>query len=150
MSISIHELARLTDNVLKVRNPTEATLDSRLLTIAAEIQTQKARNMRLDFQLFNVDEFVTKVTSFGSSDITDDVFEERVLDWKKIGMHSATFGKRAHSMDFMLGPLSVEKKQRKLTRSVRLVKNKEDLVQPDKVRYFLSRLTTVAFLSRSL
>ncbi|ORY92260.1 Nse4 C-terminal-domain-containing protein [Syncephalastrum racemosum] len=125
-------LLKADDIFSKVRNPTEATLDSRLLTLAAEIQTQKARNMRLDFQLFSVDEFVTKVASFGSGDL-EDAFEERELDWKKIGMRSATYGKRAHSMDFMLGPLSVEKKQRKITRSVRLVKNKEDLVQPDKL-----------------
>lgn len=34
-----------------------------------------------------------------------------------------------------LGPLRVEKKQRKITRQVRIVKNKEDLVQPTQVYY---------------
>jgi len=38
---------------------------------------------------------------------------------------------------YSLGPLSVEKRAKKVIRQVRLTKNKEDLVQPDKVIDFL-------------
>ncbi|KAF7729267.1 nuclear protein [Apophysomyces ossiformis] len=128
-------------NVLyaRVRNTQEATLDSKLLVLSADLGTQKARNLRLDNQVFNVDEFVSKIITYGrSAEVTERERsrsdQEPDLDWKKIGLKAVAFGKAAHSIDFMLGPLSVEKKQRKVTKQVRLVKNKEDLVQPTKLQ----------------
>ncbi|KAG0178069.1 nuclear protein [Apophysomyces sp. BC1034] len=129
-------------NVLysRVRNTQEATLDSKLLVLSADLGTQKARNLRLDNQLFNADEFVSKIITYGRSSHVAErernhrSNEEPDLDWKKIGLRAMSFSRKAHSMDFMLGPLSVEKKQRKVTRQARLVKNKEDLVQPTKLQ----------------
>ncbi|KAG0172906.1 nuclear protein [Apophysomyces sp. BC1015] len=124
----------------EVRNTQEATLDSKLLVLSADLGTQKARNLRLDNQLFNADEFVSKIITYGRSSHVAErernhrSNEEPDLDWKKIGLRAMSFSRKAHSMDFMLGPLSVEKKQRKVTRQARLVKNKEDLVQPTKLQ----------------
>ncbi|KAI8379116.1 Nse4 C-terminal-domain-containing protein [Radiomyces spectabilis] len=119
----------------KVRNTQEATLDSKLLVLSAGLGAQKARNLRLDHQLFNIDEFVSKIKTLGrtaEADLDDD--NESHLDWKCIGIRAIQYGKRARTIDFMLGPLSVERKQRRVTRQVRLVKNKEDLVQPTMLR----------------
>lgn len=55
------------------------------------------------------------------------------LDWELIGQKASTFGKRVHTMDFMLGPLSFQRKEQKRTRVGKLTKNKEDLVMPTQV-----------------
>ncbi|ORX58109.1 hypothetical protein DM01DRAFT_1333773 [Hesseltinella vesiculosa] len=122
-------LAEANNLFTKVRNTTEATLDSRLLVLSADITTQKARNLRVDHQLFNVDEFIAKVKSFCSGSSPEVVAE----NWVKLGKRATKYGRTVRSIDFMLGPLSVEKKKRKITKQVRLTKNKEDLVQPQQL-----------------
>ncbi|KAG2216507.1 hypothetical protein INT45_013085 [Circinella minor] len=110
----------------RIKNVSEATIDSKLLVMTADLGAQKARNLKLDNNLFNADEFVSKIRTLGSSRGT--------LNWKRIGKRAFKFNQRAYAMDFMLGPLSVEKKQRKITRHVRIIKNKEDLVQPTQLQ----------------
>ncbi|KAI9497138.1 Nse4 C-terminal-domain-containing protein [Zychaea mexicana] len=111
----------------RIKNVSEATIDSKLLVLTADIGAQKARNLKLDSDLFNADEFVGKVKSLGSGN-------RSTINWKRIGARAFEHSQRAHSMDFMLGPLSVEKKQRKTGRQVRIIKNKEDLVQPTQLQ----------------
>ncbi|KAI9281943.1 Nse4 C-terminal-domain-containing protein [Sporodiniella umbellata] len=116
-----------------VRNPQEAVLDSRLLALQADINTQKAKNLKIGTDmLINLDEFVSKIIS-SSKEGTNDGGDE-FLDWEYIGKNAIHFGKRAVSMDFMLGPLAVEQKQIKRAKTTRLIKNKEDLVIPAKLK----------------
>ncbi|KAI7856318.1 Nse4 C-terminal-domain-containing protein [Circinella umbellata] len=110
----------------RIKNVSEATIDSKLLVMTADLGAQKARNLKLDNNLFNADEFVSKIRTLGSS--------RGMLNWKRIGKRAFKFSQRAYTMDFMLGPLSVEKKQRKTARHVRIIKNKEDLVQPTQLQ----------------
>ncbi|KAI8084656.1 Nse4 C-terminal-domain-containing protein [Halteromyces radiatus] len=113
-----------------VKNTQEAALDSKLLVLSANITTQRARNLRLDNHLFNMDEFIAKVKTFCGTERS----AHEDWNWKKLGQRAAQFSKRAQSMDLILGPLSVEKKIRKPVKQARLTKNKEDLVQPTKLQ----------------
>ncbi|CAM0136064.1 hypothetical protein VKS41_005550 [Umbelopsis sp. WA50703] len=119
----------------QVRNTQEATLDSRLLVLSADLSVQKARKMRVDYNSFDTDEFVSKVISLGGgrhlAELNNDATE---LNWRDIGKQAVRFGKRAVTMDFMQGPLAVEKKQRTVNRQARIVKNKEDLVTPQQLQ----------------
>lgn len=120
---------------LQVRNTQEATLDSRLLVLSADLSVQKARKMRVDFNSFDTDEFVSKIISLGGGrHLADSNNDSAELNWLDIGKQAVRFGKRAVTMDFMQGPLAVEKKQRTVSRQARIVKNKEDLVTPQQLR----------------
>ncbi|KAI9319726.1 Nse4 C-terminal-domain-containing protein [Dichotomocladium elegans] len=111
----------------EVRNPLEATLDARFFSITATIAMQKARNTKLGLDIYNVDEFISKVKTFGSEDRSSN---DGNLDWTKIGFRAFQHSQRVKSTDFLLGPLAVEKKHRKAGPRARIIKNKEDLVQP--------------------
>jgi hypothetical protein len=129
-----------------VKNPQEAVLDSKFLTASAEINAQKAKNITIgDEHEVNIDEFVGKVIT-ASKDGTNHRDDE-CMDWEFLGKRASTFGKRAHTMDFLLGPLEVERKQVKRGKVSRLVKNKEDLVEPAKVKLIRSfRLATKSII----
>jgi hypothetical protein len=116
-----------------VKNPQEAVLDSKFLTASAEINAQKAKNIIIGDELeVNIDEFVGKVIT-ASKDGTKHR-EDECMDWEYLGKIASIFGKRTHTMDFLLGPLEIERKQVKRGKVSRLVRNKEDLVEPAKVR----------------
>ncbi|KAG1178057.1 hypothetical protein G6F70_001974 [Rhizopus microsporus] len=122
-------------NVLyqSVKNPQEAVLDARLLAIQADMNTQKARNLKIGSDtLVNIDGFVSKVIAFSRNGVNH--IEDKNLDWEHIGKRAMSYGKRAATMDFMLGPLAVEQKQIKKTKQTRITKNKEDLVVPTKAK----------------
>ncbi|KAL9543800.1 hypothetical protein MBANPS3_007945 [Mucor bainieri] len=115
-------------NVLfeSVKNPVEAVLDSRFVRTIADIHKDKAKNVNFGAENeVNIDEVVSKIVSFANQARENN----RYLDWDHVGQHACTFGKRARTMDFMLGALGVERKQIKRTNTARIVKNKEDLVQ---------------------
>ncbi|CAO3690787.1 unnamed protein product [Umbelopsis ramanniana] len=136
--LAASDSAGLKDTVTKanelysqVRNTQEATLDSRLLVLSADLSTQKARNLRMDLNTFDTDEFVSKIISLGGGrHVVETGDEQEELNWVDIGKQAIRFGKRPVTMDFMQGPLAVEKKQRTVTRAARITKNKEDLVKP--------------------
>ncbi|KAI9012571.1 Nse4 C-terminal-domain-containing protein [Phycomyces nitens] len=133
-SLGLYEtLSKANDLYQNVRNTQEASLDSKLLVLSADIGAQKARNMRLEQQLFNLDEFVSKLKTIGRPE-TSAIDNQGELNWKAIGMHAIQFGKRAHSIDFMLGPLSVEKKQRKAARQGSGIRKKHEVVQPTQLK----------------
>lgn len=86
--------------LISVLNPQEAVLDSRLLAISADMNTQKARNLKIGTDtLVNLDEFVSKIISFSREGTNHE--EDEFLDWEHIGKNAIHFGKRAISMDFM-------------------------------------------------
>lgn len=84
-----------------VKNTQEATLDSRLLVLSADLGNQKARNLRLESQMFSVDEFVSKIKRFARPRAGDD---DEDLNWKKIGQKAFQFSARVQSIDFMQVP----------------------------------------------
>jgi hypothetical protein len=85
-----------------VRNVQEATLDSRVLVLSADLSAQKAKALRLGGESFSLDEFVSKVISIGKNNNEDfDRDEDEELDWKLLGKKAMRIGKRGHSIDFM-------------------------------------------------
>lgn len=117
-----------------MRNTQEAILDSRFLVLASDLNSQKTQNINIgqDTEI-NLDEFVAKVITTSSEG--NNHIHDVCLDWELIGQRASTFGKRVHTMNFMLGPLSVQRKEIKKTRSGKLTKNKDDLVRPAQVTY---------------
>lgn len=116
----------LTSLLAPVKNPVEAVLDSRFVRTIADIYKDKAKNANFGAENeVNLDEVVAKVVSFANQAREN----SRHLDWEHVGQTACTFGKRARTMDFMLGALGVQRKQIKRTQNARIVKNKEDLVQ---------------------
>lgn len=114
-----------------VKNPNEAVLDSRFVRTIADIHKDKTKNVNFGAENeVNLDEVVAKVVSFANQAREN----SRHLDWEHVGQHACTFGKRARTMDFMLGALGVQRKQIKRTQNARVVKNKEDLVQVAKLQ----------------
>jgi hypothetical protein len=83
-----------------VRNVQEATLDSRVLVLSADLSAQKAKALRLGGESFSLDEFVSKIISVGKNEDFDRD-EEEELDWKLLGKKAMRIGKRGHSIDFM-------------------------------------------------
>lgn len=81
-----------------MRNPLEAMLDSRFMTLTADIATQKARNANIGNSAFDADEFISKVKRFGTK---ADSRELDDLDWEKIGFRGAAHSDRVTSIDFM-------------------------------------------------
>ncbi|KAI8992467.1 Nse4 C-terminal-domain-containing protein, partial [Pilobolus umbonatus] len=113
-----------------VKNIQEATLDSKLLVLSADINVQKAKSIRIGGAAdFDIDEFVSKVTSAGRTNN-----EEEFINWEIIGKKALHFGKRAPAIDFLLGPLSFEKKQPKKMKMTRLIRNKKDMVTPTQLQ----------------
>ncbi|KAI8646040.1 Nse4 C-terminal-domain-containing protein [Parasitella parasitica] len=116
-----------------VKNPNEALLDSKLVRFITDINKEKIKNINIGADTeVSLDEVVAKIRKFSREGTQHD--EDRHLDWEHIGKGACTFGKRAHTMDFMLGAIGVQRKQVKRTHSARIVKNKEDLVTVAKLQ----------------
>lgn len=119
-----------------VRTTAVANLDSRLLVTASDLAKHKARNMKLGDAAFNVDEYVNKLVSFmgGRHYIGgDDRDREDSMDWAELGRVATGVCRRPPTIGFVLGPLSVEKKERKVIR--RQTERRDDvaIVRPQEV-----------------
>lgn len=115
-----------------VKNTQEAVLDSKFLVLASDLNSQKTQSIRIgEGTEINLDELVAKIMT-ASSEGPNHV-EGTCLDWELIGQRANKYGKRVHTMDFMLGPLSVQRKEVKKSKAVRITKNKSDLVTPTQV-----------------
>jgi hypothetical protein len=109
------------------------------LVTTSDLAKQKARNVKLGDAAFNIDEFVAKLVSFAGGrhrrrHIVDEDDREDSMDWAGLGRLSLGICRRAPTIGFMLGPLSVEKKERnKIVR--RQVERKENVnvVRPQEV-----------------
>ncbi|CAG8776236.1 29609_t:CDS:2, partial [Racocetra persica] len=125
-----HNIAKANELVQKVKNTHEATLDSRLLVLTSDLGVQKARRMKLDNNAFDVDAYISKLITFMGGRQVDDDNDEPDLNWSAVGELASHHTLRVPTMEFILGPLSVEQKER--VRGVRqtLSKNKNDLVMP--------------------
>ncbi|KAG5439021.1 hypothetical protein PCANB_002352 [Pneumocystis canis] len=126
----------------KVRRPQEATLDSQLLVQTVDLANKRAKRLKLGDLLFDMDTYIEKLFSFircNRDHCTSDKYE---LDWIKIGQLAMSCSKRPPTINFMLGPLSAERKERKIMRQERFRKNKEDLIQPDEIKDILYQNNT--------
>lgn len=112
----------------KVNRPSEAVLDSRLLIATSEAGALKARQLKLDADAFDTDEFLVRLLKFiggrsarslrrkrtrkgpgqaglDSDDASDDGLEDddddRPMKWNKVGRVLAGQSRRAPPLDFM-------------------------------------------------
>ncbi|KAI0797808.1 Nse4 C-terminal-domain-containing protein [Abortiporus biennis] len=129
----------------QVKGTAEALLDSDLLLKASEASAQKARAMKSGTGSFDIDDFVAKLVMFmgGAPNINlheddddEDVMEpddNTPLKWEKIGRKALAKSHRVPAIDFMLGPLSIEQKQRVAGKRQRLEVNKADEKKPQEI-----------------
>ena len=97
----------------RVRRPAEATLDSKLLIMHADMGALKARNLRLDKNAFDTDDFVGKLAGMLGSrnpadeDDDDEDSSEQQDDlltadgWLRVSRVAARFTYRVPTLDFM-------------------------------------------------
>ncbi|KAI9477814.1 MAG: Nse4 C-terminal-domain-containing protein [Benjaminiella poitrasii] len=116
-----------------VKNTQEAVLDAKFLTVSADINAQKAKNINIGVESeINLDDLVGKVITASKDGIHH--VDDECLDWEYLGKKASLFSKKAQTMDFLLGPLYVERKQVKRAKTSRIVRNKEDLVTPTQLQ----------------
>ncbi|KAF8893982.1 Nse4 C-terminal-domain-containing protein [Infundibulicybe gibba] len=113
----------------KVKGPQEATLDSHFLLVASSMGAQKARAMKSGSGAFDIDEFVSKLSTFMGGHKTGDF-----LDWEKIGRKALAKSRRVPVMGFMLGPLLIEQKVRVVGKRAKLEKNKDEERKPQELK----------------
>ncbi|KAJ7083301.1 Nse4 C-terminal-domain-containing protein [Mycena belliarum] len=127
-----------------VKNPQEATLDSAFLVKTATINSRKARGLKFGTGVFDVDNFITKLTAFmggyrppedAASDNSDVEEDDAPLEWAKIGRRALAKSRRVPAMGYMLGPLSLPQKQRAPHKPrEKFEKNKKDETRPQELR----------------
>lgn len=132
----------------KVKQTSDATLDSRLLVAATDLVLKKATNLVYGNAGIGIDadEFVGKCIAFmrnnpenrhglpGEAADEDGPIDD-AMDWAYFGREAAFKGnKRPATTDFLLGPLSVTKKVRVFkTRRAGLKRDNANLVRPVEV-----------------
>jgi non-structural maintenance of chromosomes element 4 len=115
-----------------------ANLDSKLLVTNSDLAKLKARNLKLGDAAFNVDEYVAKLVAYmggrhrfvGAASQPD---RDDTMDWAKLGRAAMGICRRPPTIGFMLGPLSVEKKERSTVKRTFQRKVAGDLVRPQEV-----------------
>lgn len=126
----------------KVKQTSDATLDSRLLVAATDLALKKATNLVYGNSGIGIDadEFVGKCIAFMRHGLPRDEVDEDgpiddAMDWAYLGREAAFKGnKRPATTDFLLGPLSVTKKVRVFkTRRAGLKRDNANLVRPVEV-----------------
>ncbi|KIM69113.1 hypothetical protein SCLCIDRAFT_1208540 [Scleroderma citrinum Foug A] len=139
----VEQVAQADELFSKVKNPTEATLDSSVLRNLSSISAQKARGMKLGSAAFDLDDFVAKLITFmGGSQCFEDneddsemeVEEDRVLDWDKIGRKALAKSRRVPVTGYMLGPLLIEQKKRVLVKRQKQEKVQEEERRPQEIK----------------
>lgn len=78
----------------RVKQPTEATMDSRFLIVSAETAAAKAKMFRIDRKAFNIDEFLTRVKKFGQGQAPAGGDEEEEDDSDGNGAEDRVMGER--------------------------------------------------------
>lgn len=113
-----------------VKRPQEATLDSKFLLSAAELAQIKARNIKRGKEVFNIDEYFGKLASFMGNTAT----QTGALDLLSVGRLATRYMMRPPTMDFMLGPLSIEKKDRSTKAREQRRRSKGLLTRPEELK----------------
>ncbi|KAF9222677.1 hypothetical protein BS17DRAFT_755777 [Gyrodon lividus] len=137
------QVAQADELFTKVKNPTEATLDSSVLRNVSSISTQKARAMKIGSAAFDIDDFVSKLITYmgGRQRFEDDEDGEQMeaedddtLDWDKIGRKALAKSRRVPVTGFMLGPLSIEQKKRGPIKRQKQDKVQEEQRRPQEIK----------------
>ncbi|KAJ3724630.1 Nse4 C-terminal-domain-containing protein [Lentinula raphanica] len=128
----------------KVKNTTEATLDSSVLLQLTASHAQMARTLKSGSGAFDMDEYLSKLVTFmgghklDNHDPDDPDAEDALLDapleWDLIGRRALAKSRRVPVVGFMLGPLSIEQKKRTTQKRAKLEKNKADERKPQEIR----------------
>lgn len=102
------EVQALDRNLTQVKTPGLATLDAHALKVFSEAIPQKARQLKVDQECFNTDDFISHFTTFlgkRASLATDSDSEEEdvrgLVDWTKAGKRFMKYSRRAPRMDVM-------------------------------------------------
>lgn len=139
----VQQIAQADELFSKVKNPTEATLDSTVLRNVSSISAQMARAMKLGSGAFDMDDFVNKLISFmgGRQRLEEnedgseiEVEEETTLDWDKIGRKALAKSRRVPVTHFMLGPLFIEQKKRSQVKRQKEEKVQEEERRPQEIK----------------
>ncbi|KAF9191964.1 nuclear protein [Haplosporangium sp. Z 11] len=110
----------------------EATLDAKLLVMSADLGMQKAKQLRMGQGGFDETEYISRlITKMGGHDVDNDQLD---MDWSKIGRLAMKFTRRVPTMDFMLGPMSVEHKSRVFTQRARIVRDPKAMRKPQELK----------------
>lgn len=139
-----------------VKQTSDATIDSRFLTIAGELTLKKTQKIAMEegAQGIDIDQFVGKCISFmnaGNSNTSqrrqnasddsdsDDPDTGDALNWEHLGSHACfPHNTRPPTSAFLLGPLSIQKRTRtQRARSSRLANknaNNIETVRPDELQ----------------
>ncbi|KIJ19025.1 hypothetical protein PAXINDRAFT_166918 [Paxillus involutus ATCC 200175] len=134
----VGQVAQADELFTKVKNPTEATLDSSVLRNVSGISALKARAMKIGSAAFDMDDFVSKLITYmgGRQRFEDEddgeemeAEDDGTLDWDKIGRKALAKSRRVPVTGFMLGPLSIEQKKR-----APIKRQKQDKVQEEQRR----------------
>ncbi|KAJ7447314.1 Nse4 C-terminal-domain-containing protein [Mycena galericulata] len=138
------KVARANQLFERVKNPQEATLDSAFFVKTTTINAHLGRALKFGAGTFNVDEYITRLVRFMggykppediASDASDIEEDDSPLDWGKIGRRAMAKSRRVPAMGFMLGPLSMEHKQRAANKPrARLERNPNDERRPQELR----------------
>ncbi|CAG8635812.1 14148_t:CDS:2 [Acaulospora morrowiae] len=111
-------IVKANELVQKVKNTHEATLDSRLLVLTSDLGVQKARLMKLDSNMFDADDYISKlITLMGGRQVSDE--EEPTLNWKEVGEIASHYTQRVPTQ-----------KERKSGIRQNLVKDKKEMTMP--------------------
>ncbi|KAJ7038930.1 Nse4 C-terminal-domain-containing protein [Mycena alexandri] len=128
-----------------VKDPQEAVLDSSFLVKTTTATSRTARALRFGTGTFNIDDFVTRLITFMGGykppeEITSDASDleeedDSPLDWAKVGRRALARSRRVPAAGFMMGPLSLEQKQRAPKQQrAKFEKNKNDETKPQSIR----------------
>ncbi|KAJ3733452.1 Nse4 C-terminal-domain-containing protein [Lentinula guzmanii] len=128
----------------KVKNTTEATLDSSVLLQLTASHAQMARSLKSGLGAFDMDDYLAKLITFmGGHKLdnqnpddpdADDALLDAPLDWDQIGRRALAKSRRVPVVGFMLGPLSIEQKKRASVKRAKFEKNKADERKPQEIR----------------
>ncbi|TCD71108.1 nuclear protein [Steccherinum ochraceum] len=131
-----------------VKGTSEALMDSQVIRTITEEANSKVRQMKSGSGAFDVEEFLQKLITFmggrreahldDDGDDDDEAFEaanstDVKFDWEAIGRKALVWSHRVPVSDFMLGPLSIEQKQRVVAKRAKLEKNKADEKKPQAI-----------------
>jgi non-structural maintenance of chromosomes element 4 len=111
------------------------------MVCVSDVAKTKAREIKFGDAAFNVDEYVTKLVTFMNGRHLvgqNDSDREDSMDWAALGHLAMAICSRPPTIGFMLGPLSVEKKERKVTKRQAERRDDTQAVRPQEV---LSRIS---------
>ncbi|RKP10524.1 Nse4 C-terminal-domain-containing protein [Thamnocephalis sphaerospora] len=118
----LRNLKRAGELIGQVKQTYEASLDSRLLVLSADINHEKARKMRVEHGAFDSEDYVARlVTVMGgrqAAETAQGAAESlQQMDWARLGRTAGAYMRCVPAADFILGPISLEQRSRNVTRT---------------------------------